>query len=330
MVTPDSVLKWSEWAADSPLYQQLCVVVAEDDELMRVINRIEHRPQINIMFAAVQYLIAKGEGDDLAGYYPNLTPTPLPAAGVDAEFRDFILQHEAEIVEIGATRYTQTNECRRCVALLPMLWMTGLETFHLIDVGTSAGLNLLIDRYHYRWDNLEWGPQSPVRLEAISKGTMPDPVDIAIAGRTGIDLNPVDPRVPDERIWLEALVWPEHHGRRERLRAALEVAESMEIELVAGDALEVLPQVMESLPEDLPIVVMNSFVLNQFSDDQRSEFHELTRAARLRRQVYTVSMEAVAGHHAPVATLSVDTGSGPEEVGVGHHHGEWVEFYVRP
>lgn len=325
MVTSEAVLKWADWAEDSPLYQHLCGVIAGDAELMRVINRLEHTPQLNILFAAVQYLMTSGGEHDLASFYPNFTNEPLSLAGVARPFRDFVLANEGEIVELGATRYTQTNECRRCLALLPMTWMSGLDRFHLVDVGTSAGLNLLLDKYHYRWGGFEWGPESPVSLVGQVRGNLPEPVDIEILGRTGIDLNPIDPTRPEERRWLESLVWPEHNERRDRLHSALELASQVEMDLVVGDVLQVLPDVLDTIPDGTPVLIMNSFVLNQFTDEQRSEFERLVLAGSSERVIRSVSMEAGSGSRA-VAILSVDRGEGLRQVGVGHHHGEWVDF----
>lgn len=41
-----------------------------------------------------------------------------------------------------------------------------------------------------------------------------------MAWRAGLGLNPLDVTEPADVAWLEALVWPEHHHRRDRLRAA--------------------------------------------------------------------------------------------------------------
>ena len=96
-------------------------------------------------------------------------------------FRRFVLEHEDEIAAIGATRYTQTNESRRTVALLPGVWAGPLDRFHLIDVGASAGLNLALDRYRYRWGSVEWG-DSPLLQEAESRGADPVPRPIRERG----------------------------------------------------------------------------------------------------------------------------------------------------
>ncbi|HZD22027.1 MAG TPA: DUF2332 domain-containing protein, partial [Acidimicrobiia bacterium] len=233
---------WGRYAETSPLYQHLNDVIADDERLLVVLNSIEHTPRQNILFAGVQYLMMGDDGSLLARYYPNFTDPPMEMSGISGPFREFVLANAEELIVLGRTRYTQTNECRRCVALLPGVWATGVERFHLVDFGTSAGLNLQLDRYHYRWGETMWGPESPVDLTTDNRGADVTPRDIEIVTRTGLDLNPIDPTDPDDRRWLEALVWPEHHDRRIRLRAALEVAAANPVDLVAGDGLGTLPE----------------------------------------------------------------------------------------
>ena len=95
---------WGEHATTSPLYSRLVEVVAESDDLLRVINRIENAPQANLLFGAVQYLLMTGPATGLADFYANLIDNPRPAAEVDGPFTDFVLAHESQIVEIGSTR----------------------------------------------------------------------------------------------------------------------------------------------------------------------------------------------------------------------------------
>ena len=203
------------------------------------------------------------------------------------------------------------------------------DSFHLIDLGTSAGLNLAIDRYHYRLGSQEWGPGSPVLLEAESMGADPELRDIELLSRVGLDLNPIDPADPAERTWLEALVWPEHAARRVRLRAALKLVGGLPVRFVAGDAVTTLGDVLAGLPEDEPAVVMNSFAFAQFTEEQRQRVEEIVAEARKSRPIHRVSMEVLIKED-DWARLITDDGSGRQEIGQAHPHGEWIELYARP
>ncbi len=317
---------WGKHTHGSPLYGRLVEVVAEDTDLLRVMSRITHRPPPNLLFAAVQYLLMQGAGPDLARYYLSMVSHPLPPEDVGPVFRSFVLEHEDQIVEMGNTRYTQTNECRRCVALVPMVMMAGFDRFHLVDVGTSAGLNLGLDRYRYRFGDIEWGPPAKLTLIADSRGVPPQLHQVEISSRIGLDLNPLDPNDDDARRWLEALIWPERDDRRRRLRSAFEVMSEIAIEMVPGDAIDTLPHVLDSLPGDDPVVVMNSFALNQVSPDGRRSVDEICRNARSTRPLYRVMMEVI-DESDDWARLVVDDGSGPVEVGQAHPHGVWIDLY---
>jgi len=270
----------------------------------------------------------RDRGGDLARYYPSLEEEPL-VEGLEGAFTEYVLSNEAEIVEIGSARYTQTNECRRCVALLAGIWETSLTRFHLVDLGTSAGLNLLLDRYRYSWGEAEWGALSPVGLTTQNRGRDIKPRDIEILSRTGLDLHPVDPTDPDDARWLEALIWPEQHDRRRRLQAALRLVGQGPPSLIAGDATETLPRILFSLPAGEPALVLNSFFLNQLSRSDRDEITAIVENERRVRPMARVSLEWLRQEdEAP--TIYVDDGHGLELVGSAHPHGEWVELYALP
>jgi hypothetical protein len=328
--TPEYVREWARHAQSSPLYVELCGIIADDQDLLELMGRIEHTPKPNMFLGGVHFLLMGDSSSELAAFYPSLTADPRPSDVIAAVFHDFCLEHRDELIEIGATRYTQTNECRRCVALLPMIWESGFERFHLVDLGTSAGLNLALDRYSYRWGEVAWG-QGSVELETEVRGSPPVPRPIRVLSRIGLDLNPIDPKDEQDRRWLDALIWPEHHDRRRRLRLAFETLDELEIELVAGDAVETLPAVLDSLPAGEPVVVMNSFVLLQLESDDVAGIEEIAVAARGTRPVLRVSMEVTDIEGGTSAELLIDDGTGPRTVGSAQPHGEWLNLYqARP
>ena len=155
------------------------------------------------------------------------------------------------------------------------------------------------------------------------------PRPVEIVSRTGLDLNPLDPTDPDDRLWLQALIWPEHHDRRQRLLGALELAARHPSRLVSGDALVTLGPLLEALPKGEPVVVINSFILNQLPAEMRTRIKELIDEQRVTRPIYRVSMEWLDTRDES-SSLEVDLGSGMEKIGAAHPHGEWLELYARP
>lgn len=301
-------------------------MIADSDELLRILNRIPQNTAPNVLFAAVQFLLMEEPDQPLAGYYPSLSQPALPLDDAGPVFSEFVIGNEEAIVSIGATRYTQTNECRRCIALVPAIWQSGLERFHLVDVGASAGLNLAMDRYHYLWGDVEWGPDSDVVLRCELRGSEPEPRALEVATRTGLDLNPIDISDLGERRWLVSLIWPEHHERRHRLQAALKLAASLDMSMVAGSALDTLGPVLTGLPAGEPAVMMNSFTLNQFTGEERDQIARIVDEARVDRTVFRVSYEYTSRDD-EWPRLSVDDGSGMTDIGRAHPHGEWLELY---
>lgn len=324
-ITVEYMRDWGKHTHGSPLYATLVELVAEDPELMRIINRIEHLPPPNLLFAAVQYLLMEDGEDDLARFYPSLVADAAPPDGVGPFFRRFVLEHEEPIVEIGNTRYTQTNECRRCIALLPLVMMASFDSFHLVDVGASAGLNLAIDRYGYRYDGLAWHSEASLVLEAEWRGDRVALREFEVLGRTGLDLNPLDPTDEGARRWLDALIWPEHHERRARLRSALDVVSTLDLDMIVGDASDTLSGVLGGLAPGVPAVVMSSFTLGQFDQARRDLLEKIVTDARADRPIHRISMDVVEKSD-DWARLTVDHGNGLRVVGQAHPHGEWVEL----
>ena len=96
--------------------------------------------------------------------------------------------------------------------------------------------------------------------------------------------------------------------------------------MVAGDALVTLTRVLDRLPDGEPAVVMNSFVLIQFNEEQRNDVERISDLARGRRPVHRVSMEVLIKRD-DWARLVVDDGSGATDVGEAHPHGDWIDLY---
>jgi hypothetical protein len=77
--------------------------------------------------------------------------------------------------------------------------------------------------------------------------------------------------------WLEALIWPEHAHRRERLRAAVMVAAEDPPQLVRGDLVDELPALAAQAPVDATLVVFHTSVLYQVPEPRRRAFLHLVR-----------------------------------------------------
>jgi hypothetical protein len=262
---------------DSPLYAELCYGVSGDPELLAIACETPpDQPPPNMLLAAAQYLLLRGADHPLAAHYPALAGTPRPLDPAFPLFRDFVLANRDEVLRLVTGRRTQTNVLRRCTCLLPAFAGIARESqrpLALLDVGASAGLNLNFDRYRYAYrrgdeERGRWGEAtSPVSLVAELRGAEPLPPlpdAMPVAWRCGVDLAPIDVGDGDAVLWLRALIWPEHVERHATLLAAIAIARQHPPELVRGDAVALLPELLERAPRDASLVVYATHALYQF------------------------------------------------------------------
>ena len=251
----------------SPLYRCLSRTVAATGQLLDLAcqGRPGQYPTF-LFFGAVHLLLLAGTEHPLARFYPSLAgERALPPEGAGPALVSFGRDHAAELAETIRTRLVQTNQVQRAIGLRLGLSVIADEVpgpVHVIEVGTSAGLNLRFGRYGYRLNGRRFGdPASPVQLAAECHGQQPEP-DLdrqpAIASVLGIDLQPVDPAEPADRAWLQALVWPENHRQRALLTTALELAAADPPPILAGDVIDVLPGIAGALPAGQPRVVFHA------------------------------------------------------------------------
>ncbi|MFW2512543.1 DUF2332 domain-containing protein [Demequina sp. SO4-13] len=319
------VQEWIPHAPDSPLYQGLALRIAQDDVMLRLVSRIDNVPPLNLLFAGVKLLLRPA--DALAAWYPHLASGAVrePQDAYPA-FRDFALAHEEELVRIGCERRTQTNEVGRTAVLLP--WLPRTEAgLHAIDIGASAGLNLCLDRFAYRYSgsgrDAHLGSGELV-LECENRGGFGLPAaPPRLASRTGIDLDPIDATDAQQSAWLEALVWPEHEDRLARLRKAIAVRRAVPVRMVAGDAATVLADVERALPPG-PLAVWHTVALYQADAGARADIDAAVEDAARRRDVTRVGCEPVDGSLHPEIHVGSSFDFG-ETVAIAHAHGRWID-----
>ena len=248
-----------EASGRSSLYTEFANGVADDPELLAFLESLpQEKRQPNLLFAAVRYL---------AGLQP----------GYDA-FRATVLDRRDEMAAIMLARRTQTNEPARCATLLPALSLLP-QPLALLEVGASAGLCLLPDRYGYVYGThrIEGHAGAPV-FSCQPRGPVPLPSRAPqVVWRAGIDLNPLDVADPDDVHWLSCLVWPGEGDRAERLASAIELARQDPPRVVRGDLIDRLAETAADAPPKATLVVFHSAVLAYLTLQRRAEFAEAVR-----------------------------------------------------
>ncbi len=271
----------SECKDSSPLYYALSHSIAKDEQILDIASQASPgQPVPNLLFASVHYLLSANATHPLCGFYPTCAPHPGDSSKAFPAFKDFMKTHRDEIVWLLKSRLVQTNEVRRSSYLFPALVFAashfGPRSLALVEIGTSAGLNLIWDRYRYSYGGPVYGDlSSPVLITSSFRGPAPPILSApmpAISRRIGLDLNVVDASIQDQADWLRALVWPEHHERRELMDAALKQLSEMNLDLRAGDGFSLIEDIANELPAEPLLCIYHTHVANQISRDSRSRF----------------------------------------------------------
>lgn len=176
----------------------------------------------------------------LAQYYPTVGGTlTADDSELAAHFRAAILVRQPHLDHFIRTATVQTNESARGLCwLLPVL-STGWTAIHLVDLGASAGLNLMADQRHYRLNNecgthcsCDLGSGAPVQFLVADSGLRP-PLPRkhslpAILSRTGCDLAPFFLTTHEAEQTLASFVWGDQTERLVLLRQGIEALHQAE------------------------------------------------------------------------------------------------------
>lgn len=321
----------------SPLYEHLSTQIARDPEILELATYARPgQPVPNLLFGAVQFLLLQGVQHPLAAFYVSIPTSSSKQADPYPLFRSFCFEYWAEIQQLVATHLVQTNEVRRCACLLPAFeWVarrTQRRPLALIEIGASAGLNLLWDQYGYDYgeDQRCGDEQAPVQLHCTLRGDKRPALPAAfppVASRVGIDLNPIDVHDPAATLWLRALIWPEHDKRVRLLTNALAVARQHTPAVLAGDALALLPDVMAAIPGDTTLCLYHTFVINQFSPAAREQLAALFAHEATKRDLYVVSIAWQVGELPILWLISYEAGVKTEKMLARcSGHARWMEW----
>lgn len=300
----------ASWALTAALFTTL----ADDDELSALAAQIPPPRLPALLFsAAACHLVAALRPPGLVDYFPDDAGSPLPPDPRFASmFRAFCLEHRAELLDLGARHRYQMNEVARStqvgLALAALARRDGVESVALVDVGAGAGLGLHLDRYDHRLSSgTRFGdPGSPLVLHCEVAGPVPSSPRLpAIERRLGMDLAPIDLTVPEARAWARACIPPDAASLA-RFDAASEVARDHPCTILEGDALDLLPAVLDDLPADLPVVVVDAYTAVFFSEDERARLHTVLRRSRRRALVAWVSLDPLV----PLGTAGRDSVQG--------------------
>ncbi len=292
---------------------------------------------------ALHDLVRAGRAGELAPLYP---PHPMPnAAALLAAARGLLAQHSGFVREFLQFP-PQTNEVGRSAALiagwLEIASRTGLP-LSLFEIGSSAGLNLIADRYAYRFGDVPWAPAEDslpgsgqsfagLTLRCGWKGRGPAlDATLRVQSRRGCDRHPLHLADPAQRERLMAYVWADQPERLERLGAAIRAMLADPVSVETSDAADWIEAVVCPRAEPgVARVVFHSIVWSYLGRPAQERIAEhLARiggASSAERPLAWLRLE-LAGKDEPAALrLTMWPGGAEELLARAHPHGAWIRW----
>jgi hypothetical protein len=323
-----------------PYYSALVDTLADSSLACQLLA--EARPEQRnpmLVLAALHYHALRAD-HDLAPLYTDmaaLTPDAF-AHAVTA-----VLERRPSLVRGELHRSTQTNEPGRSAVLATILGELsgrGVSDVHLIDVGTSMGLNLYPDYYRVNEDDTEG---VVLTMEYLGEHQTSSPLP-RIHQRIGIDLNPLDPENADDVLWLKACLWPEQPERIARFDEVLdEMVLWPKATRLRGSAVDLIDEALELCgPEAMP-VIFHSWAAAYFSPEDQVHWREriMSHVRTRALWVYFENPWCVKSLEPPAATAAspragasqivvCELGDDPAHWGWAHSHGRWISFSPPP
>ena len=277
----------------------------EKQTLIDVMTGQEDKPGAGALalrlFGGVHRLVLSGNAPRLANFYPSAGGT-FDEDNAWSAFVDTVSDN-ASYCRIALDSPPQTNEVGRSAGLLSgFLCIGGLTKLplRLLEIGTSAGLNLRWDQFEYQLPNedcddgavtLLGSPGSGVRFPAswFTNGTnwiarsknqkLQDLVPI-VESRSGCDLSPLDISTQDGRLMLMSYIWPEQEDRINRMKAAIEIANRYPANIACEDAASWLTEQLSQSTNGVCTVIFHS-IFQQYlhGDEDRRRLFEIIRQA---------------------------------------------------
>jgi len=299
----------------SPLYARLWRELADDTRVAAIVGPDPAWDAPLRLMAGIHYLILTGKA-------------------AWERIGDVLVEHHAFLREWVGTRGVQTNEVQRCWSLLPCFLeavrRTGAEAFDLVELGPSAGLNLVWDRYGYTYANGSWGSAvATLRLSGDEERRLPPQLLVlrpAVRSRTGVDREPIDVTSDDGALLLKSFVWADQTERLERLRAAIDVVRADPPELIRGDYVSDLPRLLRDRVPGAQLVVYETASTQYLDSEQRAALHNAMHDAGRKKPVTFLTTRSHAG--ADCYTLEAWAWPSGErsEVERFDFHGSWLEW----
>jgi hypothetical protein len=292
----------------SALYTALWEQMKHDAEMIALVDRLVNKDQpiLVTFFTGVNSLVFAEPDHPFARFYPYLHRKAIPTqASAYPLFREFVQKHQEELEALLPGARLQTNEATRCANVLPAFFLAyqrgGCKPLNMIEIGSSAGLNLRWELFRYQYggklltEDIVLGERvSPVSLYCTVEGPLPPLPETGfprVASCQGIDVQPRDIFNEQDMRWVRAAIWPEELRRHEILTSAIRLAQQTPMLLHQGDTCDLLPRLLTTIPDEQTAVIWHSYAIHQGPVEVKERILQHIRDASYRIPIYRVSLE---------------------------------------
>jgi len=275
-------------------------------------------------------LVLTGRSAELTNVYP---PNVVSDDVLGAQVLAALDAHQSFLMD-WIKSAPQTNEVRRSAPLIAAgHWLAARFELPFVtsELGASAGLNLMWDRYALDTSAGRLGPDNaPLTLRPDWDGDIPAPARVQIADRRGVDLNPIDSKKPDQALRLMAYLWPDQPQRADLTRAAIAVQDGA---VDKGDAIDWLEHRLETVPAGHLHLIYHTIAWQYFPPELSRRGTDLIEAAGARatpdRPLAWLALENDGKPGVEGAGLTVKLWPGYHSLALGRadFHGRWVRWF---
>jgi hypothetical protein len=332
----DKQIGWCE-SLGSPFTARLLTTLREDiaaggtsAELVRAWPGDPVADALALRMAAALHALALTESA------PALVSCYPPRAAAIEQLRPIVLgavREHQNAIRAFLSSPPQTNEVGRSGVLvggfLQIAKDTGLP-LRLLEIGASAGLNAIWDRYHYRLGAAGWGdPQSAVRIAPSWEGPSP-PIDapIRVIERLACDIAPIDLEDRAQRLRLRAYVWADQRERLSRLESAIELARAHGPRVERADAADwVRTKLHEPAAASATVLyhsIMWQYLPSETQADIRASLEDAGGRATTAAPLAWLRFEPLDSVSRPELRMTLWPGARDARLAVAHPHGSSV------
>jgi len=321
----------------APLYADICVALAEgldrSSETGRAVLDWSGEPTRDALplrlIGGLHALVLAGVDAELAEIFAGR----VSGAALGKALNRVLARNDAAVLP-WLEGPPQTNEAGRSGALIVGLIEVARRLgpkLEVLEIGSSGGLNLLIDRFRFDLGGAMLGPEdSPITIAPEWLGEPPVLPPLEIVSTRGSDIAPLDVTDPAVEARLSAYVWAEKPERLARLKTAIGMIRARGVDLARADAADwIEARLAEPQAEGVVRVLMHSVVWQYIPDDRTARIRAAMAAAGARataeRPLAWVAMEPDRSLGEQV--VSIRTWPGPEArevVATAHAHAAWV------